>query len=79
MSFGTNVSYYRKKYGITQEDLADKLDVTRQTVSRWETDAAYPEMDKIITLCSIFSCSMDVLMRGDAQKEDESEKKTIIC
>lgn len=77
MSFGTNVSYYRKKYGITQEDLADKLDVTRQTVSRWETDAAYPEMDKIITLCSIFSCSMDVLMRGDAQKEDEAEKKQL--
>ena len=77
MSFGLNVSYYRKKYGITQEELADKLDVTRQTVSRWETDAAYPEMDKIIALCSLFSCSMDVLMRGDAQKEDEAEKQQL--
>ena len=54
MSFGSNVIFYRKKYGITQEGLAEKLEVTRQTVSRWETDAAFPEMEKLIALCGLY-------------------------
>ena len=53
MSFGTNVLFYRKKFGITQEELAEKLDVTRQTVSRWETDSAFPDMEKLLALCTI--------------------------
>ncbi|MGM9665315.1 MAG: helix-turn-helix domain-containing protein, partial [Eubacteriales bacterium] len=71
MSFGNNVLYYRKKCNITQEELAEKLDVTRQTVSRWETDSAFPDMEKLLELCKIFDCNMDVLVRGDAQAEGE--------
>lgn len=75
MSFGNNVVYYRKKYKITQEELSEKLDVTRQTVSRWETDSAFPDMDKLLEICKIFNCNMDTLVRGDAESE-ESTKDT---
>lgn len=73
MSFGNNVMYYRKKYGITQEELAEKMELTRQTVSRWETDSAFPEMEKLVQLCEIFRCDMDTLVRGDAAKNDKTE------
>jgi len=51
--------------GMTQEGLAERLNVTRQTVSRWELEAAYPEIDKIKQLCRLFSCSMDKLFMED--------------
>lgn len=73
MSFGNNVLFYRKKYSITQEALAEKLSVTRQTVSRWETDSAFPEMEKLIVLCELFSCDMETLVRGDAEAKDAGE------
>ncbi|WP_313017949.1 helix-turn-helix transcriptional regulator [Acetoanaerobium noterae] len=48
---------------MTQEELAEKLGVSRQTVSKWELDVMYPEMDKVIEICKLFSCSMDELIR----------------
>lgn len=69
MSFGTNLQYLRKKKGMTQEALAETLDVSRQTVSKWESDGAFPEIDKIIALCDLFSCNMDELIRDDMQRE----------
>lgn len=69
MSFGTNLQYVRKKKGMTQESLAETLDVSRQTISKWESDSAFPETDKIIALCDLFSCNMDELIRGDMQRE----------
>ena len=66
MSFGQNVQFLRKmRNKMTQEELADKLGVSRQTVSKWELDTAYPEMNKLIELCNLFSCSMDQLVRED--------------
>lgn len=50
---------------MTQEELAERMGVSRQTVSRWELNAAYPEMSKVIELCALFSCSMDQLIRED--------------
>lgn len=67
MSFGENVGYYRRQLNITQEELAEKLFVSRQTVSRWETDSAFPDVETVIKLCEIFGCTMDNLVRGDAQ------------
>ncbi len=75
MSFGNNVFYYRKKFGITQEALAEKLDVTRQTVSRWETDNAFPDMEKLLVLCDLFECDMEILVRGDAEEENSRSRK----
>ena len=69
MSFGENLSYYRKKLKITQEELAEKLFVTRQTVSRWETDNALPDVETLVKLCDLLSCDMDTLVRGNAKDD----------
>lgn len=64
MSFGKNLLFLRKmKNNMTQEELADKMAVSRQTVSKWELDAAYPEMDKLLGLCELFSCTLDQIVR----------------
>ena len=66
MSFGENLQFLRKmRNKMTQEELAERMGVSRQTVSRWELNAAYPEMSKVIELCALFSCSMDQLIRED--------------
>ena len=66
MSFGQNIQFLRKmRNKMTQEELAERLGVSRQTVSKWELDTAYPEMNKLIDLCELFSCSMDQLVRED--------------
>lgn len=66
MSFGKNLQHLRQlRMDLTQEMLAEKLNVSRQTVSKWEMDAAYPEMDKAMALCKIFNCSMDNLFRDE--------------
>ena len=65
MTFGENLQFLRKRAGLTQEGLAEQMDVSRQSVSKWESNAAYPEMDAILRLCDLFSCDMDTLLRGD--------------
>lgn len=65
MSLGENLQFLRKKDNITQEQLAEKLEVSRQSVSKWESDSAYPEMDKLLQLCKLFHCTMDDLMQKD--------------
>ena len=76
MSFGENVGYFRRQLNITQEELAEHLFVSRQTVSRWETDSTFPDVETIIMLCDLFGCDMDILVRGNAQdSKDASEKK----
>ncbi|MFQ8600993.1 MAG: helix-turn-helix transcriptional regulator [Oscillospiraceae bacterium] len=51
MSFGQNLQFLRKMHGeMTQEELAEKMGVSRQTISKWEMNAAFPEMDKAITV-----------------------------
>ena len=53
MKFGENLQKLRKEKGISQEQLAEQLGVTRQSVSKWESGASYPEMDKIVTICNM--------------------------
>lgn len=66
MSFGQNLQFLRRiSGGMTQEALAEKTGVSRQTVSKWETDMVYPEVEKIVALCELFSCTMDQLVRED--------------
>lgn len=68
MSFGENLQFYRKRKDITQEQLAEQMDVSRQTISKWESDSSYPEMEKLIQLCDLFGCTMDTLLRGNVQE-----------
>ena len=68
MTFGENLQFLRKRANLTQEDLAEKMEVSRQSVSKWESNAAYPEMDAILRLCSLFRCDMDTLLRGDVSR-----------
>lgn len=69
MSLGENLQFLRKKAGVTQEELAKRLEVSRQSVSKWEADVSFPEMEKIITLCDMFGCTMDTLVKGNAERE----------
>lgn len=73
MSFGQNLQFLRKMSNcMTQEELAEKLGVSRQTISKWELDQVYPEISKLIELCELFSCSMDQLVREDINISDEA-------
>ncbi len=78
MSFRKNLEYLRKGRKLSQEDLADKLGISRQSVSKWESGAAYPETDKMLALCKLFDCTLDELMNQDMQEEklEESRKYT---
>ena len=62
-----NLLFYRGKLGLTQEQLAEKLEVSRQTISKWESGVSYPEMEKLLQLCDLFNCNMDLLLRGKAE------------
>ncbi len=68
-TMGTNLQFLRTRGGMTQEQLAERMEVSRQTVSKWESDAAWPEMNKLLQLCELFGVSLDTLTRGDAQRE----------
>lgn len=73
MSFGTNLQYLRKmRNAMTQEDLAEIMGVSRQTVAKWESDAAYPEIEKLIRLCEFFSSTTDQLLREDINSSHEA-------
>lgn len=65
MKFGDKLIALRKKNGLSQEDLAAKLNVSRQSVSKWESNNTYPETDKIVQICNIFDCSMDDLINDN--------------
>ena len=70
MTLGEKLSKLRKDHNYTQEQLADILDVSRQSISKWESDIAYPETDKLIKLGKLFSCSMDYLLNDDITEKE---------
>lgn len=63
MSLGEKLLSYRKKKGLSQEKVADILHVTRQTVSKWETDQSTPDFDKIVPICDLYRVSTEELFR----------------
>ena len=63
MTIGDKILNMRKARGWSQEDLADKIGVTRQAVSRWESNSAKPDADKIVDICDLFGVSADYLLR----------------
>lgn len=69
MTFGEKLSRERKQKNYTQEQLADILGVSRQSISKWESDIAYPETDKLIKLGNLFNCSMDYFLKDDVENK----------
>lgn len=73
MTTGEKLALLRKKKGLTQEKLSELLLVSRQSVSRWELDAAFPETDKLIKLSKLFECSIDFLLNEDIEQSETME------
>ena len=65
MKFGDNLRQIRKSKKMSQEQLAEKVNVTRQSVSKWENGESYPEMNNILELCKIFNCKLNDLVHTD--------------
>ena len=65
MSLGKNIQYLRKQKKITQEQLAEIMSVSRQTISRWEADEIVPELNKLVAVSDVFSCKLDTLVKED--------------
>ena len=80
MTFGDKLTKLRKQKNLTQEQLADMLGVSRQSVSKWESDTAYPETDKLISLAKLFKCSTDYLLKDECANTAEkySKKENIL-
>ena len=78
MKFGENLKSLRKNNNLSQEQLAEKVRVSRQSVSKWETGEAYPEMNNIMALCTVFHCEITDLINSsisDAASFRENLKK----
>lgn len=65
MSFRDNLQHLRAERNMTQEQLAMLLGVSRQSVTKWESEKSQPEMDKLLKMCEIFDCTLDELVTGD--------------
>lgn len=82
MSLGERIYELRSGKGMSQGELADKLDVSRQAVSKWENNSAVPDLDKLLKISELFSVSLDELVKGNCQpkeiceKGENSEKRT---
>lgn len=77
MSLGNKLAEARRAKNLTQEQLAEQLEVTRQAVSRWESDAAYPETDKIVRMAQILEVSCDYLLQDGVDEKGTPIKSPV--
>lgn len=70
VQIGSRILEYRKKMNMSQEEFANKIGVSRQAVSKWELDKAYPDLDKLVDICGMFDLSLDELVNGVEQDEE---------
>lgn len=78
MNLGDNLKRIRKEHNLSQEELTEKLGVSRQSVSKWESKQAYPEMDKVLQLCKMFDLNIDELLNQDIKEVKNKKDKKII-
>ena len=76
MKLSENLKRIRKENNLSQEQLAEKLGVSRQAVSKWESGQSYPEMDKVIQICKTFNFNMDELMNENVKEVKENKQAT---
>lgn len=74
MKLSENLKKIRKDNNLSQEQLAEKLGVSRQAVSKWESNQSYPEMDKVLLICKMFNYNIDTLMNNDIVDVKEAEQ-----
>ena len=74
MSFGQQLQLLRRGHGLTQEDFAQQLQVSRQAVSKWESSKGYPEIEKIIYICNYYGVTMDELFAEEVPCSKNPEK-----
>lgn len=77
MELGNKIKYYRGEKELSQEELAERVYVSRQTISNWENNKSYPDINSIVLLSEIFEISIDNLIKGDVEqmkKEINSEE-----
>ena len=73
MSFSDNLQFIRSANSLTQEQLAEQLGVSRQSVSKWESGGSFPEMDTLLLLCDLYDTNLDTLLRGDVKASKVSD------
>ena len=76
MNFGKNFQTLRRAKNISQEKLAEELNVSRQAVGKWETGSVYPDIERLVQICDYFGVSMDELVRGNIENETITPEMT---
>lgn len=74
MNIGEKLYELRKEKHLSQEEVAEKLDVTRQTISKWETNQSTPDFDKIKPLCELYGITADELLTGEKKEQEKEEQ-----
>ena len=79
MEIGNKINQLRKLSGMTQEQLAEKLNVSRQTISKWESDSTSPDLESIVKISRIFHVSLDDLLKeGEAGVTNKTDEQTTL-
>ena len=76
MEIGKKLKDARMKSGFTQENVAEKINVSRQTISNWENEKSYPDIISVIALSDLYSTSLDDLLKGDREMMEHLEECT---
>ena len=76
MEIGKKLKDARMKSGFTQEMVAEKINVSRQTISNWENEKSYPDIISVIELSSLYSISLDDLLKGDDEMMEHLQEST---
>jgi len=73
VSLGQRICQYRTRRGMSQLELAERLEVSRQSISKWETDVSTPELEKLVKMCEVFEVTLDELVRGIQPPEPQPD------
>lgn len=76
MKIGKKLKDARMRSGFTQESVAEKVNVSRQTISNWENEKSYPDIISVIELSNLYSISLDELLKGDEKMMEHLEEST---
>ena len=76
MELKESLKEHRARLGLSQEELAERIFVSRQTISNWETDRTYPDVQSLLLLSELFETSIDELVKGDVATMEKTIKET---